>query len=235
MPRNAAKAVRAGHIVDVDELPRLLARLSAETAGVPTARAVEKADTMMEQFERPVALTCPECGGAMRRIGNGPTIGFRCHTGHHFGVERSRGRTTIGARRGPCRRGARAQRTGRAVRRDDGQRPRGRPRSGRRVLGRLKSEADEQLQVLVRFLEHQPPPGKRNRAASQYAQGRVEFPDSRKKFGRNPAYRHKMHDVRALAKREFPDGTGNLRQTVATRWRPVRRKLLSGNRIGDDE
>ena len=86
MPRNALRAVRPDILPGLDELGPLLVRLSAETVEIPATRAVEEGDTMPDQFERPVALTCPECGGSMRHTGNGPTAEFRCHTGHYFGV-----------------------------------------------------------------------------------------------------------------------------------------------------
>jgi two-component system chemotaxis response regulator CheB len=32
----------------------------------------------------PIALTCPECGGALAEKSEGPLLSFRCHTGHAF-------------------------------------------------------------------------------------------------------------------------------------------------------
>lgn len=158
MPRNAARAVRADHIVGLDELARLLVRLSAETVDVPEARIVRETDRTVEQFERPVALTCPECGGSMRRVGNGPTAEFRCHTGHHFGVgEVADGQRSaleealvtavrvLNERVELCRE---MMESARAAGRD----------MGVGYWERLKSEADGRLQVLLRFLEQQPPP-----------------------------------------------------------------------------
>ena len=89
MPRNAAEEVRADHIVGFDELPLLLVRLLAETVIVPAAPAAEEADSMVEQMERPVALTCPDCGGAMRRTGNVPVAEFRCIPGTVSGSAKS--------------------------------------------------------------------------------------------------------------------------------------------------
>ena len=39
----------------------------------------------MHQLERPIALTCPECGGALRETGGTAIKEYRCHTGHRFG------------------------------------------------------------------------------------------------------------------------------------------------------
>ncbi|MGD9616846.1 MAG: chemotaxis protein CheB [Alphaproteobacteria bacterium] len=158
MPRNAVRAVPGGHIVGIDELPRLLVRLSAETVDVPAAPAVAEAGTTMEKFERPVALTCPECGGSVRRTGDGPLPEFRCHTGHRFGLdELAQGQRStleealviavrvLNERVELCRQ---MMESARASGRD----------LGVAYWERLKGEADEQLEVLVRFLERQPPP-----------------------------------------------------------------------------
>jgi two-component system chemotaxis response regulator CheB len=37
-----------------------------------------------EQLARPLALTCPECGGALREITNGELLRYRCHVGHAY-------------------------------------------------------------------------------------------------------------------------------------------------------
>jgi two-component system chemotaxis response regulator CheB len=36
------------------------------------------------EFSTPLALTCPECGGAMRQIERGSLTEYRCHTGHRM-------------------------------------------------------------------------------------------------------------------------------------------------------
>ncbi len=38
-------------------------------------------------FDEPVALTCPDCGGALRRSELGTLIQFRCHIGHVYTAE----------------------------------------------------------------------------------------------------------------------------------------------------
>jgi two-component system chemotaxis response regulator CheB len=158
MPRNAAGAVRPDHIAKLDELAPLLVRLAAGKVEIPARRAVEEGSAMSEQFERPVALTCPECGGAMRRTGDGPTAEFRCHTGHYFGAgEVAEGQRSaleealvvavrvLNERVELCRQ---MRESARSAGRD----------MGVAYWERLKQEADEQLEVLVRFLEHQPLP-----------------------------------------------------------------------------
>jgi two-component system chemotaxis response regulator CheB len=39
------------------------------------------------RFDKPVALTCPECGGALRREQDGTMLQFRCHIGHVLTAE----------------------------------------------------------------------------------------------------------------------------------------------------
>ncbi len=86
------------------------------------------------QFERPIALTCPECGGALRRT-DGKLPEFRCHTGHHFGATEIADGQRSALEECARRRGAGAQRAGRAVPPDDGERARRRARSRCRLLG----------------------------------------------------------------------------------------------------
>jgi two-component system chemotaxis response regulator CheB len=44
---------------------------------------------MTEEYklDRPVAVTCPECGGAMRTELSGTLLQFRCHIGHVLTAE----------------------------------------------------------------------------------------------------------------------------------------------------
>lgn len=37
--------------------------------------------------ERPVALTCPDCGGALQQRESGPLTRFVCHIGHGYTLE----------------------------------------------------------------------------------------------------------------------------------------------------
>ena len=49
--------------------------------------AASQASTQMDERERPVAFTCPECGGALRETGGGAVKQYRCHIGHRFAAE----------------------------------------------------------------------------------------------------------------------------------------------------
>ncbi len=87
MPLAASNAFAVDHIAPPDDIPGLLRRLlferivpSGEPVGNPTSKA-------MDELEQPVALTCPECGGALREVEGTTVKQYRCHIGHAFGVE----------------------------------------------------------------------------------------------------------------------------------------------------
>jgi two-component system, chemotaxis family, protein-glutamate methylesterase/glutaminase len=85
MPQSAAAAVQPHHLASRDELPDLLRRLSGEKVATRAPAATRQRSPDMDQLERPIALTCPECGGALREIGGTAVKEYRCHTGHRFG------------------------------------------------------------------------------------------------------------------------------------------------------
>lgn len=87
MPRNAAIAIEASHVVQRAELPALLRRLSSEKVAMRASPATRQTSTKMEEIERPTALTCPECGGALREVEGTAIKQYRCHIGHRFGPE----------------------------------------------------------------------------------------------------------------------------------------------------
>ncbi|CAO3433047.1 chemotaxis protein CheB [Azospirillum doebereinerae] len=97
MPANAIARNRIDHVVGLDAMPELLARLIAEPAPerlpVPAdivieARIAEKEFTTMADDTKavgsPTTLTCPECGGGLSKIADGPILRFRCQIGHAF-------------------------------------------------------------------------------------------------------------------------------------------------------
>jgi len=85
MPQSALHNVAVDYFLPVAEMPRLLMRLSAEPA-LP-ANISSRVRAMPEPVDRPVAQTCPECGGAMREESIGSLIRFRCHIGHAMTAE----------------------------------------------------------------------------------------------------------------------------------------------------
>ncbi len=85
MPQAAAEIVHPDYVARSDEIPSLLVRLLHEPAPEPRGLPGEPPEPI-QMPEPPLALTCPECGGALRQLGSGPTAQFRCHTGHIFGA-----------------------------------------------------------------------------------------------------------------------------------------------------
>lgn len=97
MPRNALAHVAVDHCAPLDALPALLARLIDEPAGpavpIPPDVALE-ACIPEKEFDivpndtdvlgPPSTLTCPECGGSLSEIHDGPLLRFRCKVGHAF-------------------------------------------------------------------------------------------------------------------------------------------------------
>ncbi|HEX5314576.1 MAG TPA: chemotaxis protein CheB [Gammaproteobacteria bacterium] len=90
MPASALRHVAVDHRVALAEIPPLLARLAAKLAA-PTSipRPAEEVIDMTANYvlERPTALTCPECGGAMDGKDIGTLQQYRCHIGHAYTAE----------------------------------------------------------------------------------------------------------------------------------------------------
>ena len=97
MPQSAIDRGEADHVLPLDRMPALLCRLAAEPAPpsppVPfdvatEARIAEQEFTTMSDdtnaVGRPTTLSCPECGGGLSEIHDGPVLRFRCHVGHAY-------------------------------------------------------------------------------------------------------------------------------------------------------
>ncbi|MDQ2104476.1 chemotaxis protein CheB [Azospirillum isscasi] len=98
MPRNAMRHVSVDACAPLSDLPALLARLLGEPPGpavpVPADIATE-ARISENEFDavpeltaavgRPSTLSCPECGGNLVEIEDGPLLRFRCKIGHAYG------------------------------------------------------------------------------------------------------------------------------------------------------
>ena len=97
MPMSAAAQVDVDYCLPLAEIPSLLARLVGGKEGVVTARTNEAprqlargngADLMEgEVFDRPITITCPDCGGALRRAEVGSMVRYACHIGHTYTAE----------------------------------------------------------------------------------------------------------------------------------------------------
>lgn len=95
MPRSALTHVRIDYCVPLQQLPQLLVRLvekmahAAEPVQETRAPASEQGQEMTADytFARPIAVTCPDCGGALRQSKIGTLAQFRCHIGHVYTAE----------------------------------------------------------------------------------------------------------------------------------------------------
>lgn len=93
MPRSAAAHVELDYCVPLAELPALLERLVFETREpeleLPAQSISEKGRDMTssETFDRPTTVTCPDCGGALRRTDQGALVKYDCHIGHSYTAE----------------------------------------------------------------------------------------------------------------------------------------------------
>ena len=95
MPRSALEHVTVDHCLPLAEIPTLLAALVAvwnssalvtdPAATAPTIRRGRM--TADYKLDDPVAVTCPDCGGALRRIELGTLTQFGCHIGHIYTAE----------------------------------------------------------------------------------------------------------------------------------------------------
>lgn len=94
MPRSALEHVAVDHCLKLAQLPVFLARLATKGAGeirldqAPSV-SVSKGKEMTAEYklDQPVAVTCPDCGGALRRIELGSLTQFGCHIGHVYTAE----------------------------------------------------------------------------------------------------------------------------------------------------
>jgi two-component system chemotaxis response regulator CheB len=94
MPRSALHHVVVDHCLPLQGIPALLAALVGKQQPSPFmdgAQAVDKLreDAMTAEYtlDDPVAVTCPDCGGALRRTELGTLTQFRCHIGHVYTEE----------------------------------------------------------------------------------------------------------------------------------------------------
>ncbi len=96
MPRSAAENVSLDYCVPLSSMPELLAKLfdrkdRKELIMTPfpsqpdAGRDPELLDA--RTFERPLTVTCPDCGGALKRFKFGSMVKFGCHIGHTYTAE----------------------------------------------------------------------------------------------------------------------------------------------------
>ncbi|GLS28437.1 two-component system, chemotaxis family, response regulator CheB [Mesorhizobium albiziae] len=96
MPASAAAHVALDYRVPIAEMSNLLIRLVSGDDGKELVMPITLSQPNAEPdpqiidgqpFERPIAVTCPECGGALHASGDGEIIKFGCHIGHSYTAE----------------------------------------------------------------------------------------------------------------------------------------------------
>ncbi len=94
MPNSALQHVDVDYCLKMAEMPSLLEKLVAGTTPgevADTALAAPKTGseemTAEYRLDDPVAVTCPDCGGALHKTELGTLTQFRCHIGHVYTAE----------------------------------------------------------------------------------------------------------------------------------------------------
>lgn len=96
MPKSAADHVMLDYCVPLAEMPQLLVELvdgkDGKDIAMPSSPSQPDAGQETElinarTFERPLTVTCPECGGALKRLEIGSMVKFGCHIGHTYTAE----------------------------------------------------------------------------------------------------------------------------------------------------
>jgi len=90
MPQSALDHVQVDHVRPASEIGRLLGDLVGdETYGAAASVVSQQEIDVSTEYtsERPVALTCPDCGGALQQRQSGPLTRFVCHIGHGYTLE----------------------------------------------------------------------------------------------------------------------------------------------------
>ena len=85
MPQSASQHVPVDYCVSAKDIGALISKLAVQLAAkAPASRESVGEKPMSYSAQKPVALVCPECGGAMRQEQSGSFLQYRCHIGHVF-------------------------------------------------------------------------------------------------------------------------------------------------------
>lgn len=99
MPWGALRGSDVDYRAPLSDMAPLLVKLAGEEAGRPVdvpediKSEVEialgrRSDTeILANFSKPVALSCPACGGVLSQINRWPPLRFRCQVGHSYTAE----------------------------------------------------------------------------------------------------------------------------------------------------
>lgn len=95
MPQSALANVNVDHVLAAARIGQCLTEMAAARQAssgrqvAASALAAPQEKDMDAQFtlNQPVAVTCPDCGGALRQSQLGPLTRFSCHIGHVYTME----------------------------------------------------------------------------------------------------------------------------------------------------
>ncbi|MEF2549842.1 chemotaxis protein CheB [Aurantimonas sp. A2-1-M11] len=95
MPRSAADHVVLDYCLPLADIPELLIKLVDRKGGKDVAMpkssshqdGQEPEINDSQTFERPLTVTCPDCGGALKKYTVGSIVKFGCHIGHSYTAE----------------------------------------------------------------------------------------------------------------------------------------------------
>jgi two-component system chemotaxis response regulator CheB len=91
MPANVLRQVKTDHCAKLEEIPTILKRLVSQNGqrNLPQKKESDcevNPDESPAADNEPIALTCPECDGALLQVQDGKTVQWRCHVGHRFSL-----------------------------------------------------------------------------------------------------------------------------------------------------
>ncbi|HET9958705.1 MAG TPA: chemotaxis protein CheB [Polyangiaceae bacterium] len=87
MPNSAIQNCAVDHVLPLDRVAELLARLALEPAG-PAPELTSAVRQLEGTEDAPGAvMVCPHCHGTLQQIDSGQFLGFRCHVGHAFSLQ----------------------------------------------------------------------------------------------------------------------------------------------------
>lgn len=95
MPRSATEHVTVDYSVTLEQMPELLIELinrkDEKDVVMPDSSSdmdgQEPEIVNNQTFERPLTVTCPDCGGALKKFEVGSIVKFGCHIGHSYTAE----------------------------------------------------------------------------------------------------------------------------------------------------
>jgi two-component system, chemotaxis family, protein-glutamate methylesterase/glutaminase len=156
MPATAVFIAKPQFVVRAPKIPPFLLRLSDEIAEMPGLQEGAPAAMEMEKLAPPVAFSCPECGGALRPIRETGLLQYHCHIGHRIGAMELLESQTEGIEKG-VNTAIRMLNEQAEFARQMIEGARNAPfDNGLVYWERALAQAEEQIEILRRFLEQHP-------------------------------------------------------------------------------